>query len=401
MNHSIRDIVAEIRRKVTPEGSKRVGVVVGIDSYRDPRLNLRCARADAEAMYKLMLDPECGLFDADNVTLLVDEDATRERIWRALAALTRKASKHDCVWLFYAGHGAPEGDDFYWVPYDGDVDDLYGTGLSRRDLNRVLDDLHAERIVVFMDCCYAAAMGLQKHKTRSVMTAEAAFGGYSGRGRLIFAASDGCEKSVEIADVGRGAFSYFIEQGLRGEADYNNAGVVTADGLWLYLKDKVSAAAQSAGNPQTPVRIGVETHDFALTLNPLEIGRRKQIAEVIRTTVGVGSDELTTDEARICLELLRRGVVSDIEKTLMEELEALLRGTARIGTLKRLIWALSARPPSTVQIEKVVPKAVPRPEMEKDYVLEYGPRYYVNSDSRFVVSVTRCARRRLKDRNYE
>ncbi len=346
MNDTTRDIAAAIRQEVIPEGAKRLGLVIGIDQYQDPRLNLRCARADAEAMRNLMLDPECGLFDAENVTLLADEDATRESIWRALAGLRRKAHKQDCVWIYYAGHGAPEGDDFYWVPHDGDVDDLYSTGLSRRDLNRVLDDLQAERIVTFMDCCHAAAMASQKHKTRSVMNAEVAFGAYTGKGRLIFAASDGREKSVEIAEHGRGAFSYFLERGLRGEADHACAGVVTTDGLWHYLKDKVTEVARAAGNPQSPVRIGEETHHFALSLNPLEVGRRKRLAEAVRTIVGVGLDQLSTQEGHVCLEILRRKHQNDSERDLMEELNAIGNENFRVKTLRRMIAAAHPHPMS-------------------------------------------------------
>jgi hypothetical protein len=58
-----------------------------------------------------MLDPECGLFEPGNVTTLLDEEATREHIWKTLAGLRRKAHKQDMVWVFYAGHGAPERDD--------------------------------------------------------------------------------------------------------------------------------------------------------------------------------------------------------------------------------------------------------------------------------------------------
>ena len=164
MTTNTRDIAVALRNEVLPHDAKRYGVVIGIDEYRDERLKLRCARADAEAMRNLMIDPECGLFDESHVTLLLDNATMREKIWRTLAGLRRKTRSHDSVWIFYAGHGAPGGDDFYWVPHDGDVDDLYSTGLSRHDLNRVLGDIHAERIVAFMDCCHAAAMACQKNR---------------------------------------------------------------------------------------------------------------------------------------------------------------------------------------------------------------------------------------------
>lgn len=390
MTDTTRDIATAIRRKVIPEGAKRLGLVIGIDRHQDARLNLRCARADAEAMRDLMIDPECGLFEVDNVTLLVDEEATRERIWRALAGLRRQSHKQDCIWIFYAGHAAPEGDDFYWVPYDGDVDDLYSTGLSRHDLNRVLNDLHSERIVAFMDCCHAAAMATQKHKTRTVVTAEEAFGAYAGKGRLIFAASDGQEKSVEIAAQGRGAFSYFLEKGLRGEADQSGAGIVTADGLWQYLKEKVTTAAQGVGNPQTPVRIGEETHDFALSLNPLEFGRRKRLAEAIKGMVGIGTDQLTTEEGELCLNLLRWGADSEAGRDILNELYSLEHGDVRITTLKRLLSSLSKEPISKPAPPRYHPNIQPVVVPDTRPTCEYGPRFTEMPGARFAVRVTRC-----------
>ncbi|MDZ7317390.1 MAG: hypothetical protein ONB24_14860 [candidate division KSB1 bacterium] len=52
-NHQTRDIAAAIRCQVLPEGAKRLGLVIGIDRYRDERLNLHCApsrcRGDVQA----------------------------------------------------------------------------------------------------------------------------------------------------------------------------------------------------------------------------------------------------------------------------------------------------------------------------------------------------------------
>jgi len=335
MTSTTRDVAATIRQEVMPDGAKRLGLVIGIDRYQDARLNLRCARADAEAMRNLMLDPECGLFEADNVTLLADQDATRERIWRALAGLRRKAHKQDSVWIFYAGHGAPEGEDFYWVPHDGDVDDLYSTGLSRKDLNRVLDDIPSERIVAFMDCCHAAAMAAKKNRTRSVITAQTAFAAYSGRGRIVFAASDGCEKSVEIAEHGRGAFSYFLEKGLRGEADKSCKGVVTADDLWRYIRDLVSQTARAVGNPQTPVRIGEETHDFALSVNPSVFGQKQRLADIVLRLAS--TNQLTTEEEQIGYDLLRENFAAANCRALIEALDNIESEDVDLPKVKRII----------------------------------------------------------------
>ena len=81
----------------------RHGLVVGIEHYKDTRLNLRCARADAQAVYDLMIDPEIGMFPKENVKLLLDAEATREQVWRALGNLRRAANPQDTVWIVLLG----------------------------------------------------------------------------------------------------------------------------------------------------------------------------------------------------------------------------------------------------------------------------------------------------------
>jgi len=85
---------------------------------------------------------------------------------------------------------------------------------------------------------------------------------------ITLAASDGMQTSVELAELRRGAFTYYLEKGLRGEADEKCDGVVTLNELWGYLYRKVEAEAQRANNRQTPVKHGsMIGEDIALTLN--------------------------------------------------------------------------------------------------------------------------------------
>ena len=87
-----------------------VAVIVGNShAYKDPRIpNLRFARKDAEAVYKVLTDPAIGRFSPDNVITLLDGDATERKIRSALGTkLPRLTSKTSTVCIYYAGHGAP------------------------------------------------------------------------------------------------------------------------------------------------------------------------------------------------------------------------------------------------------------------------------------------------------
>ena len=57
-----RDIQTVFRQRVVRADAAWHGLVIGIEDHQDSRLNLRCARADAQAVYDLMVDPECGMF---------------------------------------------------------------------------------------------------------------------------------------------------------------------------------------------------------------------------------------------------------------------------------------------------------------------------------------------------
>jgi len=340
-----RDIQVFLRERVIPEGGTRHGLVVGIETYRDSRLNLRCACVDAKAVYDLMTDPDCGMFPKDNVRLLLDADATRDNIWRGLSHLRRNAAENDTVWIYYAGHGAPEESSTYWVTYDADVDDLYGTGLSNDQISRVLNDMRARNVTVFLDCCHAAATSVQKNPTRAALTAEQVFASYKGRGRITISSSDGKEKSVELGDVGHGAFTYFLEKGLRGEADADHDGVVCADELWRYLRGKVKEASAKAGNPQTPVLLGEMTHELPLTLNPIATERKKRIADAIKDLIGLGEDRLSTDEAEFCLKVLRGKPELREEQAVAAQFDALADGSLAPGAFMALVRLAAVKKP--------------------------------------------------------
>jgi uncharacterized caspase-like protein len=128
-----------------PSAPQRWGVVVGIGKYQSPKITpLRFARKDAEAIHEFLTNPAGGGIPRENCQLLLDEQATLRNLRTALGTfLTRKAARDDTVVIFYSGHGSneqdptgeqPDGLDKYLVPHDGDPDDLYGTGLSMREI---------------------------------------------------------------------------------------------------------------------------------------------------------------------------------------------------------------------------------------------------------------------------
>ena len=341
--YSARDVLVGMEEHVAPHGTSRYGLVIGIETYRETRLNLRCARADAQAMYDLMIDPKVGFFPPENVSLLLDADATRDQIWRA-GAVRRQAGRDDTVWIYYAGHGAREGDFHYWVTHDADVNDLYSTGLSSRELHHRLNDIRANRVITFLDCCHAAATTIQKNPTRDALPAAMAIEAFTGVGRVTFSSSDGAEKSVELSEQGHGAFTYFLTRGLRGEADTEGDGVVTADELWRYLDRQVSDASRRAGCPQTPRLHGELSHRLPLTINPSIADERQKMANAIESLLGLRDDRLRTEEAEFCNDLLRRPVRTPDEGQLFAAIREMTAGRLAVPWFRMMLRASRREP---------------------------------------------------------
>ena len=333
-----RDVTSHLLRPVVPKGTTRHGLVIGIDKYADKRLNLRYAAADARVLRELMIDAECGCFPHENVQLLLDDDATTERIFRALARLRRQVAEDDVVWIYFAGHAAME-NHAYWVTHDTDVDDLFATALDSDRINSVLSQFRTPNLLLILDCCHAAATALVKNQTRAVVAGKDLFGRFQGHGRITLAASDGEQNSVELSEFGHGAFTYFLVKGLRGEADADNDGVVTADELWSYLRRKVSEASGHAGNPQTPMLSGAMTHDVALTINVAVAAHKQRLMSEIERLVGLRADQLTTDEGRYCEEILLHGARTERERSLLESLDELAAGQLTQSQFRRFVQA--------------------------------------------------------------
>jgi len=258
----------------TPEEPAQRGevyaVIIGISKFQDQRIPpLRFTVNDAKAFAEVLTDPNYGGVPADHVQLLLDEDATDRNIKTAIGKwLSGQAKPEDTVIIYYSGHGAPEGEEKYWVTYNADVDNLYATALSNNEIFDMLSRVESKRMITFLDSCYSAATVNRKDRTRAVQT-EIPWEKFAGEGNVTISASDGKQLSLELESYGHGVFTYYLLEGLKGRADgaagSERDGMVEVDELWNYVKNTVSDTARKRGNKQTPVFQGALTAGIPLT----------------------------------------------------------------------------------------------------------------------------------------
>lgn len=239
-------------------------VVIGVANY--PQVPpLEYTVKDAMAVRDYLIQ-NFGV-SPDHLETLFNEQATTRQFRRVLGTdLPRKARKQDMVIIYYAGHGAPEQDaasrdtdglEKYILPYDTDPNDLYGTGIRMTEIADIFQRLKAERVVFIVDACYSGASG-----GRTILSGRRANLSpvfldrvAQGKGRVILAASDVNEVSVEGKNFGggHGAFTFHLLEGLRGRADYDKNGEITVDEAFQYVSQ---AVPNDTGQKQHPMKKG-------------------------------------------------------------------------------------------------------------------------------------------------
>jgi len=257
----------------TPSRRNVWAVVVGINDY--PQLpKLKYAVNDAKAFQRLLV--EKNLVPAENITVLLNEQATLRKLRSALGTgLKGAADSDDMVIIFYAGHGATERDamsmdgdglEKYILTYDSDPSDLFSTALPMRDLALIFNRIRSERLIFIADACYSGASG---GRTVSVTGLRANIADTfldriaAGRGKVIISASAANEVSVERDELQHGVFTYYLLEGLKGPADTDGDGLVTVDEAYRYVSNRVP---QATHQEQHPVKKGTVEGSLILSI---------------------------------------------------------------------------------------------------------------------------------------
>ena len=229
-------------------------LIIGINDYEDPTIqDLRFAENDAEAMHDLLTDPAYSFAQAENVTLIRGREATREGIrWAIDKHLIKKATRpEDMVILFYSGHGgvglhAQKGSEYYIIPSDAKLENLFLTGIEKDQLQSFWDSILADRKVFISDACHAG--GFEGMKALANYGFESALG----KERILFSAARPDQVSLEIPDLKHGIFTYCLLEGFKGKADGDQDGLVSVWELADFLQREVPVWAAKVGGRQNP-----------------------------------------------------------------------------------------------------------------------------------------------------
>jgi len=289
--------------------SESWALLIGINKYHN-ETQLNYAVADAERMHRLLTEKLD--FPADNVFMLLDEEASLINIRKEMKKLYEIANDSDRVLIYFAGHGDTEtlpkgGEEGYLIPIEGDKDDLYTTALPMSEMKRISKRVSAKDMLFLMDACYSGLMGvgnrgLSLDESADISLRKIAAGG----SRTVITAGRKGEIAQESAEWGHSPFVKNLVSGLeKGMADFNDDNYITARELGMYLTNQVTADTDNKQTPDVSYfttdrgefvfiigDINLKLEDLKLTSSPsLEIDYDKLAEKIVEKTVAQSYSE--------------------------------------------------------------------------------------------------------------
>ncbi|MEK7833696.1 MAG: caspase family protein, partial [Acidobacteriota bacterium] len=278
-------------------GGRKFAVLVGVSWYRHNEgelNNLQFADADANAMKAWLRTAGGGDFKDDDIECLTNQNATLAAVEAAINRFLTKAGENDLIYLFLAGHGAPDPYDrqsLYFLLHDSKVTDLPRTAFPMKKLGEFMDR-HSKsvRLIAFFDTCHSAGVNAQSAGTtpaKATSQGDRGVGSKSGKpgspvpppnppkpiikpasvsgfdfynadlfkqkGWTVMTSSGMNELSQESArwGSGHGVFTWALLEGAQGKADANGDCRITAEELSQFVSATVRRETDNRQSPQS------------------------------------------------------------------------------------------------------------------------------------------------------
>ncbi len=249
-------IMAGTGTSVLP-GARLHVLTIGVADYgaRADHLDLEFAAADARDLARVLDRTQSGRYAQVRTQVLVDKNATRSGIMRALATLREDMALgggNDVALVQFSGHGAMLDDGmFYLLPSDVDARDAVTIGDTALEITRFQREIARladyGRVVVLLDACRSGAtttsgigIAADGSRLRDLMR---------GPNIALLTSSTANQDSLESPDWGHGAFTAAILEALTTAADQDGNGEISMFELTQYVTRRVP---ELTGGRQTP-----------------------------------------------------------------------------------------------------------------------------------------------------
>lgn len=262
------------------EIKRSLAVVIGINQYIDGIPELKTAVNDAQEIAAVLENRY-----QYKVLTLLDTDATGVKLNNLFADFEQQKlplpdgtyiqiEESDRVLFYFAGHGIaldaldnPDGPAGFIVPQDARMESDR-TLLSMKRMHDALFKLQCRHLLVILDCCFAGAFRWAgfRDAVRVKRVYQERYERYiSSCAQQVITSAGDDERAADSlyrfghrsGDEANSPFAECLINGLNGEADLSDDGVLTATELYVYLHSKLG----KINIRQTPGFCQLQRHD--------------------------------------------------------------------------------------------------------------------------------------------
>lgn len=242
--HEIAANIAAVRRPALH------ALVVGINKYENPKLELKYAVPDAELFAATLAERTQGLFESVTVKkLIAPAETSKTAIVQALQAMQKQVRPDDLFVFYVASHGTVDNSEYFLITSNvGSTATarLKQDALPQDTLKELLANVPATKKLIVLDTCNAGKFGetLQVAMLTRGMSDDTAMKILSRAvGSTILSAASSVQEALEGYN-NHGLFTFVLTEGLKGAADSDKDGFVKTLELADYVDTKVPELAE-------------------------------------------------------------------------------------------------------------------------------------------------------------
>jgi TolB-like protein/ketosteroid isomerase-like protein len=237
---------------ITPAAPVLWVLAIGVSRYHQSEFNLQFASADAEAVAGALQRQAGGpLYATARTLVLSDDEVSRESILDSMERFLGQAGPNDVAVIFVAGHGVQDRatGSYYFLPSPATGQNHVTAGVRMSDFDEMLRVVrhNVRGVVLMLDTCHSGALKVAAPNLSAMEDPAARL--TASEGFFLLAASKPGEESQELSELGHGAFSYALLEGLQGAADADHDRYVSVTELFGYVAREVAALSGGTQNP--------------------------------------------------------------------------------------------------------------------------------------------------------
>lgn len=281
---------------------KTRAVVVGISDYQNEDIpDLRFAHKDALLFAEYLQDENGGGLDSNDITVLVNAEATSGQFISALYGLMEEAEEGDNVILYFSGHGDVESTTIsqpgFLLCWDAPTriymsGGTFGLAYFQEIISTIAQKTKS-KVIVITDACRAGKLAGSEiggaQATASHLAKQ-----YANEIKILSCQPNEFALESESWGGGRGVFSYYFLRGIQGLADKNQDNIVTLSEISRYLEDMVTPSVDP--HSQIPMVVGNRQAKIS-NVNPtmlakvLEVEDRQALSSIDQKSVIIGIED--------------------------------------------------------------------------------------------------------------